>query len=710
MFSRLRGLSAAKALHFLTCCATVGLGQDTACAEEGMWTLSDFPRERLSRKYGFQLSDEWLKNAQLASVRLANGCSGALVSRQGLIVTNHHCVSECLSEQTSATRDLARSGFYAPNGAAELPCSSLEVHQLVDMEDVTQTIQTATRGLTEAEFGAALRREISNREQACAEKTKLRCDVVSLYHGGKYHLYKYRRFSDVRLVFLPETQAARFGGDPDNFNYPRYALDVSFLRVYENGKPLQNENAVPVSPKGVSAGDLVFATGNPGSTNRLLTLSQLEFLRDVSYPEQLLYLSGLRGHLLAFAKQSAENQRIALEPIYSVENYCKSLLGQHETLASRMFMKAKQASEETLRAQIQQNPTLEKRFGGAWDALSRATDERRKIHLEHTLIEGGQGFQSTLFQYARHLVRAAEERQKPSGQRLTEYRDSALPSLSHELLAKGAIYPAIETLTLSYSLGFLRERLGPDHPFVKEVFGAYSPEEIARNLVSGSRLYSPAVRRALWEGGEKAVGASQDPMIRFAKAVDLQARLYRRQHELAVETVEKRNAELLAQALFAVLGTGVYPDATFTLRMTYGTVSGFKAFGQDLAPMTLLGGAFVRHTGRFPFVLPPSWVAAKTRLNPQTPLNFTSTLDIVGGNSGSPVLDKEGHVVGVVFDGNLPSLGGAFYYDDLTNRAVSVHSAGLLELLDKVYGAGPLLAELKAALPTSAKPGQTASK
>ncbi len=666
-------------------------------ADEGMWTLTDFPRERISRKYGFQVTDEWLKKVQLASLRLANGCSGAFVSGDGLVMSNHHCVSECLVEQSSAQRDLNRNGYYAPTHAAELKCSSLEFNQLMDIEDVTNRLQSVTRGLSDTEFGVALRREISRLEQDCASATKLRCDVVSLYHGGKYHLYKYRRFSDIRMVFLPETGTARFGGDPDNFNYPRYALDVSFVRVYENGQPLKTSHFFPVNPAGVRPGELVFSTGNPGATQRLMTVSQLEFLRDVANPELLLYLAQLRGHMLEFAKLGPENRRIIIEPLYGVENWFKSLLGQQETLTSHSFLSAKRSSEEALRSQVAQNPDWQRRYGGAWDALARAQDEQRKVYKEHTLLEVGRAFNSTLFHYARQLVRGAEERPKPSDQRLSEYRDSALQSLSHELLARSAVYPQLEILTLTYSLGRLREALGPNHPFVKETFGPYSPEEIARNLINGSRLADPAVRRGLWDGGQKAVAASTDPMIRFAKAVDAQSRLIRRQYQDSVESVEKRNSELVAQALFAVQGTSVYPDATFSLRVTYGTVRGYKEGSMELSPMTLIGGAFERHTGREPYVLPASWLASKSHLNGATPLNFVSTLDIIGGNSGSPVLNRDAQVVGTIFDGNIPSLGGAFYYDDTANRAVAVHTAGLFEVLRGVYNAGPLIKELQSA-------------
>ncbi|MFO0577624.1 MAG: S46 family peptidase [Polyangia bacterium] len=666
-----------------------------------MWLLTDFPRERVQKKYGFVPSEAWLKHVQLSSVRIAAGCSGALVSDRGLVVTNHHCVPDCIGEQSSLQRDLNRTGFLAPTMAQEARCSGTEINQLVEITDVTDQIQAAIAGAPEQQFSASLNAAISRIEKACADSTKLRCDVVSLYHGGRYHLYKYKRYDDVRLVFAPELNASRFGGDPDNFSYPRYALDVTFLRIYENGQPLKSTEHFTVNPRGPSEGELVFAAGHPGATQRLLTVAQLEFLRDVHYPEQLLYLSELRGRVTQWSRQSPEQHRQAADPLYEIENMLKAMGGEYSMLRSRDFFIAKRASEEALRSRVSQKPELQRKYGAAWDTLAKVQDEHRKIYRLYQLIEKGQAFNSNLFNEARTLLRGGDERLKPSEQRLKEFRDSALPSLAQQVEQRTPLYPMLEELKLSFGLTKLREVLGSDHPLVKRLFGQYSPEEIAHNLIANTRLGDAAVRKQLWAGGAKAVAASSDPMIKFARAVDADARAVRKRFEDEIESIETRATELVAQALFAVQGTSIYPDATFSLRLTYGTVKGYRdAFG-EVPAMTKLRGAFERHTGREPFVLPQSWLLAKQRLKLDTPLNFVSTLDIIGGNSGSPALNKDGEVIGVLFDGNVQSLGCAFLYDDTANRAVAVHTGGLLEALRTIYGATALANEL--APPVAAK-------
>lgn len=673
-------------------------------ADEGMWLLNDFPRERVQKKYGFVPSDEWLKHVQLSSVRLVAGCSGAFVSDRGLVLTNHHCVADCIGELSSQQRDLNRNGFYAATQAQERRCTGSELNQLIDITDVTDKIQGATAGVPEQRFGSALNAAISRIEKTCADGGALRCDVVSLYHGGRYHLYKYKRFTDVRMVFAPELAASRFGGDPDNFSYPRYALDVTFLRVYENNQPLKTPHFLRVNTRGPVEGELIFAAGHPGATQRLLTVTQLEFLRDVHYPEQLLYLAELRGRLTQWARANPEQRRQAADPMYEVENNLKAMGGEFSMLRSRDFFTAKRAAEEALRARVAQKPEWQQRFGQAWDVLAKVQLEHRKIYRLLQLLEKGQGFNSGLFNLARTLVRAADERQKPSEQRLKEFRDSALPSLTQQINQRAPHYQQLEELKLSFSLTKLREALGADHPIVKRIFGQYSPEEIAHNLITNTRIGDAAVRKQLWDGGAQAVAASTDPMIRFARSVDPDARAIRKRFEDEVESVENLKTELVAQALFAVQGTSVYPDATFSLRLTYGMVKGYRdAFG-EIPAMTRLRGAYERHTGRDPFILPQTWVQAKSRIQLDTPFNFVSTLDIIGGNSGSPAINKDAELVGVVFDGNLQSLGCAFIYDDSTgsNRAVSVHSGGLVESLRAVYNATALVNEM---VPPAPKPG-----
>ena len=685
-------------------------------AEEGMWTLTDLPRDRLRQRYGFDPSDDWLLHVQRSAVRLSNGCSGSFVSAQGLVMTNHHCAVSCIAEQSSAGQDLVKNGFYANQREQEKRCTGLELNQLIEVEDVTTYIQGATNGLTGEAFGRAQKAEMSKIEKLCSDATGLRCDVVTLYHGGRYHLYKYRRYSDVRLVFAPEAGAASFGGDPDNFNYPRYALDVTFLRAYENNQPVPVERYFAFNPAGPADGDLIFAVGHPGSTQRLLTMAQLEYLRDVVLPERLLYLAELRGRLIEFGKRGAELKRQAAEPLQYIENSYKALYGQLQTLLDRNFMNAKLASEQALRTRVARDPALQRQYGGAWDALARAQEQARKLHKIYTLLEGSRAFSTELFRYARTLLRAGDERQLPNEQRLREYRDSAFQSLTMRVLARHPIYSQLEELTFSYSLTKLREALGPDHPVVRQVLGKDSPEELAHRLITNTRLGDSAVRKQLLDGGAKAVAASTDPMILFAKAIDAESRAIRKQMEDEVDAIEDKNGELVARSLFAVLGTSIYPDATFTLRLTYGTVKGYNDGGRAVGPMTYFGGAFERHTGRDPFVLPQTWLNKKAALHPDTPYDFVSTLDIIGGNSGSPVLDRQAQIVGLAFDGNLQSLGGAYYFDEAVNRCVSLNSAGLLEALRVVYRTDRILKEMvilgtmPGAVPAPAAPGAPEAK
>lgn len=681
-----------------------GSRSGSARADEGMWLLTDFPRERVQKKYGFVPTEAWLKHVQLASVRLMVGCSGSLVSERGLVMTNHHCVADCIGEHSSPVRDLNKTGFLAPTQAQELRCTGSEINQLIDTIDITDKIQAATSGVPQQQFGAALNAAISRIEKSCADESKLRCDVVSLYHGGRYHLYRYKRYSDVRLVFAPELASSRFGGDPDNFSYPRYALDVTFLRIYENNQPLKSHDYFPINPRGAAEGELVFGSGHPGATQRLLTVAQLEFLRDVHYPEQLLYMAELRGRLVQWSHGSPELRRQAADPMYEIENSLKAMSGEFAMLRSRDFFVAKRSSEEALRARVAQNPEWQGKYGAAWDTLAKVQEEHRRIYRLEQLLEKGQAFDSSLFTQARLILRGAEERTKPSEQRLKEFRDSAMPSLLQQIEQRTPYYPQLEEFKLAYGLTKLREALGADHPLVKRLFGPYSPEEIAHNLVTNTRLGDVAVRKQLWTGGQKAVAASTDPMLRFARAVDPDARAVRKKFDDEIESVETRTTELVAQALFAVQGTSVYPDATFSLRLTYGTIKGYRDPFGEVAPMTRMRGAFERHTGREPFVLPPSWIAAKPRLKLDTPLNFVSTLDIIGGNSGSPAFNKDGEIVGLIFDGNLQALGCSFIYDDTANRAVSVHSSGLIEALRNIYGAGALVNELLAPRPTAKAP------
>jgi len=668
-----------------------------AFADEGMWTFDHFPSEKVEKKYGFKPTQEWLDHVRLSSVRLAEGCSGSFVSEDGLVMTNHHCAHSCIEQLSTAQKDYVAAGFSAATFADEVKCPEIEVNQLVAIKDVTADLGKATTGKTGEAFGAAQRAEMTKLENECAGgDADLRCEVVTLYHGGQYHLYKYRRFQDVRLVFAPEFAIAFFGGDPDNFMFPRYDLDVSFLRVYQDGKPAKIKDHFAWSTNGARDGELTFVSGHPGATSRLMTVSALEYQRDVAEPERIFYLAELRGMLREFMNRGPEQARVANATLFYVENSYKALRGRLTTLQDKDFMKKKVADESALRAKIAADPAKAKVYGGAWDAIAAAMQDQRRLRKMFGYVEGGRGFSSRLFGVARELVRGAAERPLPNDKRLREYADANLPAVEQELFSAAPVYDDFEIARFSFSLLKLREELGADHPFVKKAFGPKSPEELAAELVKGTKLKDVAVRKALWQGGQAAIDASNDPMILFAKLVDADARAIRKEFEDKVESVLDKNNELVARAQFAAYGAGGYPDATFTLRLSYGAVRGYvEDDGRKIAPFTNFAGAFDRATGREPFALPKSWFDAKPKLDLATPFDFVTDNDIIGGNSGSPMINQKAEVVGLIFDGNIQSLGGDFWFDEKQNRAVAVDSRALLTALDKIYGAKRIADEIR---------------
>jgi hypothetical protein len=660
-----------------------------------MWLLNDFPSDRLAKLHGFAPTQEWLDHVRLSAVRLAGGCSGSFVSPTGLVMTNHHCASRCIEQLSTAKKDYIASGFYAKSEKDEVKCPEIEINELVAITDVTDRVTLASRGLEGARYNEANKAEQSRIEKECATTDDVRCDVVSLYHGGRYHLYKYQRFQDVRLVFAPEFATAFFGGDPDNFMFPRYDLDVSFLRVYKDDKPLQPQHYFAWSPAGAKPDDLTFVAGHPWATDRGLTVAELEFQRDVAQPARLLRLAEARGLITEFQTRGAEPKRISGRALFSIENSLKAVKGRVDALRDPDVFGTKVAAEKELRAKIASDPGLGQAYGGAWEALAEAQRKFRTIMKPYQMLEQGSGFWSELFEQARRIVRAAEELPKPNEKRLREFVDSQLPAQKQKLLSTAPIYDELEITTLTHSLTKLREELGPDDPVVGKVLGKESPREVATRLVKGTRLKDLKFRKALFEDGEKAVSASKDPMIAFARLVEPDARAIRKTFEDDIESVSKKNHELVAKAQFAIYGTSVYPDATATLRLSFGQVRGWEEAGKPVAPVTTFAGAFDRATGRDPFALPESWLKKKSNVDLSTPLNFSSTNDIIGGNSGSPVIDKEARIVGLVFDGNIHSLGGDYAYDPKDNRMVAVHSAAIAHALDKIYGAGRIVNELK---------------
>ena len=664
-------------------------------ADEGMWLLNQFPSASVQAKYGFSPSQAWLDKVRLSSARLAGGCSASFVSPQGLVMTNHHCAHSCIEQLSTADKDFVKNGFQAARAEDELRCPEMEVNQLTGIKDVTEELNAATKGLEGKAFNDALKAGMTRLEKACATAEDVRCDVVTLFQGGRYHLYTYRRFQDVRLVFAPEFAIAFFGGDPDNFMFPRYDLDLTFLRVYRDGKPVKMENYFPWSPSGAREGELTFVSGHPGRTSRNLAISELENLRDYALPERLFRLSELRGMLTEFQKRGPEQARTSNSMLFGVENGLKALKGRREALVDAAFFATKREAEHALRAKVAADPALQAKYGKAWDDLARAVAAGRDLRKPLGMLEGGQGFMSDYFGLARMLVRAAAELPQPNERRLREYTDAQLPQLKQQLFSDAPIHDELEVALMTFSLTKLREALGPDAPVVRQVLGKDSPAAVAARLVGGTGLRDLAVRRALFEGGQAAVAASKDPFIQLVLAVDPEARAVRKRYEDEVESVLKKNSELVAKARFAVEGTSGYPDATFTLRLSYGSVEGYQESGVRVAPLTSLAGAFKRHTGSDPFALPSRWLAAREKLALDTPFDMATSNDIIGGNSGSPVINKDAQIVGLIFDGNIQSLGGDYGFDPAVNRAVAVHSAGILEALDKIYGATRLLEELR---------------
>jgi hypothetical protein len=671
-----------------------------ALADEGMWTFNNVPRAEIKKKYGFEVTDAWLNKVRLASVRFNNGGSGSFVSPNGLVLTNYHIVEDIVGEVSTPEKDLAKEGFVARTRAEEIKAPSLELNQLISIEDVTARVNGAVKpNSTDAEAFAARRAEISAIEAESTKATGLRSDVVTLFQGGQYNLYRYKKYTDVRLVFVPEFQAAFFGGDPDNFNYPRFNIDMALVRIYENDQPVHPENYFKWSTTGAKDGSLVFVTGNPGSTSRLDTVAHLEELRDTSIPIVLRLLERREAVLKKYMAMGEEQTRQSQNELNSVQNSLKVYRGQLKGLKDPALMARKTKEEQALRKAVAANPEWQKQYGGAWDAIAAAHKAYPSYIRERRIFDQAGGFNSTLFNYARALVRMAEESKKPNAERLPEYTDARRASLELALFSPAPIHEDFEKLKLADSLGFMVELLGADNELVKGVLAGKTPEARADELISGTKLKDPEFRKELAKGGFEAIDASNDPMILVAREVDARAREMRKRYETEVAAVERANYAKIARALFETEGNKIYPDATFTLRLSYGAVEGYTENGKKVPPFTTLGGLYARSDAfkhEFPYNLPPRWVEKKSELNLNTPFNFVSTNDIIGGNSGSPTINQNAELVGLIFDGNIQSLVGDFMYDGSVNRAISVDSRGMLEVLKKVFNANEIVAELTA--------------
>jgi len=665
-----------------------------ALADEGMWTYDNFPTAKMKAKYGWAPDAAWLEHARLASIRLTLGCSASLVSSDGLAMTNHHCARECVSELADAKRDYVASGFYAATPAEEKKCPAMEANQLVKITDVTKQVEAATAGKSDRAFHEAERAVKAQIESACGTASDVRCQVVTLYEGGVYDLYKYKRYQDLRVVFVPEESVAFFGGDPDNFTFPRYDLDTAFVRIYDNGKPLHTDTFLKFAVKGVKEGDIALTSGNPGSTQRDDTLAQIEFQRDAGQPFALGLFSEMRGMLSEYGTKGPEQARTSKTLLFDIENSLKAIKGLQLALVEGTLVVDKARSESVFRKRVADDPKLAGTYGGAWTAVAAAVAHQKNIFVRDALLERFPPFFSPLLGHAVALNRYAAEIGKPDGQRLEEYTDANFPALRQEIESPAPIHAELEKTVLAWWLTKVREDLGTGDANVRTLLGKRSPEDIANSIVAGTKLNEAALRARLLAGGAAAINAYHDPLMDFARMLDAPARAVRTDDDDNVKAVITKNSALIARARFALEGTGAYPDATFTLRLSYGAVAGYPENGHTVASTTNFAGAYAHATGRDPFMLPPRWISAEKSVDPNAQLNFVSTNDIIGGNSGSPVIGRNGEVIGLIFDGNIQSLGGDYGYDGSVNRAVSVDVTGITEALKKIYHADRLVQEL----------------
>lgn len=665
--------------------------------DEGLWLFNNPPRQHLKTKHGFDISDQWLEHLQKASVRFNSGGSGSFVSPDGLVMTNHHVGVETLQKLSTREKDYVKDGFWAKNRDEEAKAVDLELNVLMEIEDVSARVKAAvTPEMSTEKAFAARRAVIAQIEEESQKKTGLRSNVTTLYQGGQYHLYRFKRYTDVRLVFAPEQQIAFFGGDPDNFSYPRYDLDICFFRVYEDGKPAKIDHYLKWNNAPLKAGELVFVSGHPGKTSRLNTVAELENLRDVLFPFTMRRLNRQEVILNIYSAMGAENERRAKDLLFGVANYRKALDGMLAGLQDPLLLDLKRQEEKSMREALAKNPEL-KDLDAAWDAVA-ATQKIQAKHLaRYVLLEIGHAFRTPLFDYARTLVRAADEFPKPNDQRLSEFGEAQKKPLELRLFSGQPLYPDFELYKLEHTLGWMTEILGFHDPLVQRILNGKSPRQRAVELIGGTKLFVVAERQKLYKGGKEAIDESTDTMIALAKMVDEESRKVRHIMETKVEEPRRQAYDKIARARFALQGTNTYPDATFTLRLSFGLVKGYEEKGTKYPHQTTFAGLYFRnqeHNNRHPFDLPARWLERKSKLNLKTGFNFVCTADIIGGNSGSPVVNRQGEIVGIIFDGNIQSLVWDFIFTEEQARAVSVCAPAIVEALRNVYDAHGLADEL----------------
>jgi hypothetical protein len=680
--------------RLLTTAALLCAATPPAFADEGMWTFDNFPSAKMRAKYGWAPDEAWLTHARLSSIRLAQGCSASLVSPDGLVMTNHHCVRSCVSELGDAKHDYITNGFYAATAADEKKCPALEANQLVAISNVTKDVEAATQGKSDRAFNEAERAAKAKIESACGTASDVRCQVVTLYHGGEYDLYKYKRYQDLRVVFAPEETVAFFGGDPDNFTFPRFDLDSAFVRIYDNGKPLHTDTYLKFATTGVRDGDIAFTSGNPGQTERDDTLAQLEFQRDYAQPFLVTLFSEARGMLNEYATKGSEQARTSNSMRFGIENTIKAFKGRQASLVTGSLVADKARSEAEFRKKVAADPKLSAEAGAAWDAIATAVKHGENIQVRYAMLERLPNFLSPLLSHAMLLNRYAAESAKPDGERLEEYTAANFPALQQQIAAPAPVYTEQEKTVLAWWFSKVREYLGTSDDDVHLLMGRSSPDELASSLVDHTRLKDAKFRAQLLAGGAKAINAYHDPLIDFARLLDHPARTVRADYENNVKAPITKNSGLIAKAKFTLEGNSNYPDATFTLRLSYGAVSGYTENGHQIPPTTNFAGGYAHETGRDPFKYPASWQKGKNAVDMTGNLDFASTNDIIGGNSGSPVIGKDGNAIGLIFDGNIQSLGGDFGYDGTQNRSVAVDVTAIIDALRHIYHADRLAGEL----------------
>jgi len=648
------------------------------------------PKNHLKEVHNFEPTEDWANHVMLSSVRFNSGGSASFVSSTGLVLTNHHVGADTLHKVSTAENNYYRDGFYAQSWDQEIAAPDLELNQLVSIEDVTQRVNDAVKPNMEAGEAFAARRAVTSQiEKESLDTTGFRSDVVTLYGGARYHLYRYKKYTDVRLVWAPEAGIAFFGGDADNFEYPRYCLDVCIFRVYEDGKPAVIKDFLKMSKNGAAADELVFVSGNPGRTQRIFTTAALKYQRDHYLPYVLSFLNRREILFQQFGFEGEEQKRRAKDELFGLQNSRKAFTGMIQGLQDPGFIANKRATEDALRAKVAADPKL-KKYNQAWEAVAEVQAEKVP------LIGQTGGLAGQVYSIAATLVTMAAEDQKPNSERLSEFSEAGRQSLEMQLYSPAPIYPDLELTKFADSIALFVERRGGDHPLVTKILAGKGPQARAAELLAGTKLMDVAERKKIAEGGQAAIDASNDSMIKLAVLLDPEMRRLRKINEEIGET-ERQAYSQIADAQFAVQGTDTYPDATFTLRLAFGTVKGYVEKNEPIPPMTTIGGAFQHaenHGGVDPWELPKKWHARKDQLKLDTPFNFVCTADIIGGNSGSPVINRDAELVGVIFDGNIQSLTSDYFYSDKVGRAVSVHSSAVLEALRNVYDAGKLAEEL----------------